>query len=342
MTSPLLDLPGAVPGVTPDEGVAWHYGDPLAEQRETVASAGWSDRSHRDVLTVGGPDRLTFLHTLLSQHLTELAPGVPTQALLLDANGRVEEHLQVIDDGERIWLDTEAGRGAGLRGYLERMTFWSDIEIAAPEVAVLSVLGPDAASVIGAAEPSTVVSRATTWPAGGGVDLLVPRSELALAAAKLSAAGARALGSWGFEALRVAAGVPRLGQETDDKTIPHEVGWIGSAVHLQKGCYRGQETVARVQNLGKPPRRLALLHLDGSEVALPARRAAIVPAESVDAQGESSARPVGWIGTAVRHWELGPLALAILKRQVADETPLAVLGGGRGMAASIQPVELAL
>ena len=342
MYSPLLELPGAVPGTVPDAGVAWHYGDPLGEQRETAASAGWSDRSHRDVLTVSGPDRLTWLHTLLSQHLAELAPHTPTQALLLDANGRVEEHLQVIDDGERTWLDLEPGRGPGLRDYLERMKFWSQVEVEAPEVAVVSVLGPAARAVVTAAEPATVISRATTWPAGGGFDLLVARSDLALAAAKLSAAGARPLGSWGFEALRVAAGVARLGMDTDDKTIPHEVGWIGSAVHLRKGCYRGQETVARVHKLGKPPRRLALLHLDGSEVSLPPHGAGIVPAESVDGEGSSTARQIGWIGTPVRHWELGPLALAILKRQVADDALLTVIGTGRGTAASIQQVEVGL
>lgn len=342
MVSPLLALPGAVPATAEDAGVAWHYGDPLAEQRDADESAGWSDRSHRDVLAISGPDRLIWLHTLLSQHLSELAPYEPTQALLLDANGRVEEHLQVLDDGERTWLDLEPGRGAGFRSYLERMVFWSNVVVEAPEVAVLSVLGPDAAAVVTAAEPPTVISRVTSWPAGGGLDVLVPRAELALAAAKLSAAGARPLGSWGFEALRVAAGVPRLGRETDDKTIPHEVGWIGTAVHLKKGCYRGQETVARVHNLGRPPRRLVLLHLDGSEVLLPPHGAAIVPTESVDGDGTSSARQVGWIGTAARHWELGPLALAVLKRQITDDADLTVLGVGRGMTAAVQPVEVRL
>lgn len=342
MDSALLDLPGAVPGTSPDAGVAWHYGDPLAEQRETATSAGWIDRSHRDVLTVSGPDRLSWLHTLLSQHLIELAPHVPTQALLLDGNGRVEEHLQVIDDGERTWLDLEPGHGVGFGAYLERMKFWSQVEVMAPDVAVLAVLGPDAGAVVSAAEPAAVITRATVWPAGGGVDLFVPRAELALTAAKLSAAGARPMGSWGFEALRVAAGIPRLGLDTDDKTIPHEVGWIGSAVHLQKGCYRGQETVARVQNLGKPPRRLVLLHLDGSEVALPAHGAGIVPTESMDADGVSTARQIGWIGTPARHWELGPLALAILKRATPDDAELSVLGSGRATAASIQPVEVGL
>ena len=71
-------------------------------------------------------------------------------------------------------------------------------------------------------------------------------------------------GTWAYEALRIAAGRPRLGLDTDHRTIPHELGWIETAVHLSKGCYRGQETVARVHNLGHPPRRLVRLHLDGA------------------------------------------------------------------------------
>ena len=88
---------------------------------------------------------------------------------------------------------------------------------------------------------------------------------------------ARRAGLWAFEALRIARGEPRLGLDTDHRTIPNEAGWIGSAVHLDKGCYRGQETVARVHTLGRPPRRLTLLHLDGSENRLPAVGARAAP-----------------------------------------------------------------
>jgi folate-binding protein YgfZ len=108
-----------------------------------------------------------------------------------------------------------------------------------------------------------------------------------------------------------------LGFETDHRTIPHEIGFIGSAVHLQKGCYRGQETVARVQNLGKPPRRMVLLHLAGESDELPA------PGTPV----ESGGRTVGFLGTAVHHYELGPIALAVIKRALPDDTDLTVDGG---------------
>jgi folate-binding protein YgfZ len=155
-----------------------------------------------------------------------------------------------------------------------------------------------------------------------GAQVLVPRSEVD---AYLDAAGDRA-GTWAYEALRVAAGMPRLGLETDHKTIPHEVGWIGPAVHLAKGCYRGQETVARVHNMGRPPRRLVLLHLDGSTGAFPAH------GDAVTLEG----RTIGWVGTAARHYELGPIATAVVKRNTDDDAIVTVAG----VPASIQPVVL--
>jgi folate-binding protein YgfZ len=123
-------------------------------------------------------------------------------------------------------------------------------------------------------------------------------------------------GMWAYEALRIAAHQPRLGLDTDHRTIPHEVGWIESAVHLDKGCYRGQETVARVHNLGHPPRRLVLLHLDGSADRLPGHGD---PVENDGAQ-------VGFVGSAARHYDLGPIALALVKRTVPTEA--ALLAGG--------------
>jgi folate-binding protein YgfZ len=121
-------------------------------------------------------------------------------------------------------------------------------------------------------------------------------------------------GLWAYEALRVAAQVPRLGFETDHRTIPHEVGWLDTAVHLNKGCYRGQETVARVQNLGRPPRRLVFLHLDGTEEKVPPHGTPV----------EYESRQVGFVTTSAQHYELGPIALALVKRNTpADATLLA-------------------
>ncbi|WP_449487933.1 CAF17-like 4Fe-4S cluster assembly/insertion protein YgfZ, partial [Streptomyces purpurascens] len=146
-----------------------------------------------------------------------------------------------------------------------------------------------------------------------GRDLFLPRADLEAFAGQ---AGPPA-GILAYEALRVEQHRPRLGFETDHRTIPHELGWIGSAVHLQKGCYRGQETVARVQNLGKPPRRLVFLHLDGSEVHLP-----VAGTEVRLADDGPDGRKIGFITTSARHHELGPVALALVKRNVAVDARL--------------------
>jgi folate-binding protein YgfZ len=132
---------------------------------------------------------------------------------------------------------------------------------------------------------------------------------------------------WAFEALRVAAHEPRLNRETHHRTIPHEVAWIGPAVHLQKGCYRGQETVARVHNLGRPPRRLVLLHVDGSTNHLPAHGAEV----------QVDGRTVGFIGSAVHHYELGPVALAIVKRNVDASATLTVDGVAAAQEVIVDP-----
>ncbi|HVU74704.1 MAG TPA: folate-binding protein [Mycobacteriales bacterium] len=335
--SPLLARPGAVAADPPDAGVAWHYGDPSGEQRALLEACGVVDRSHRDVLAVPGEDRLTWLHAITSQHLEALPDDTGAEALVLDPNGRVEHDLQLAHADGTVWVDTEPGRGADLLGYLEKMRFFSRVEpaLVTDRRAVLSLAGPGTATVLGAAglpvpddraaavrAAEGVVARRMAWPAPGAVDLLVPRDRLASVHDRLRAAGAVPAGTWAWEALRVAARVPRIGCETDHRTIPHEVDWVGvpdrplAPVHLDKGCYRGQETVARVQNLGRPPRRLVLLHLDGSDDVLPAHGDEV----------RLDDRAVGFVGTAARHVELGPIALAVVKRQVPDDARLVVAG----------------
>ena len=329
MTSPLLTAPGAIanPAGSPDAGVAWHLGDPFGEQRAAAEAAVVVDRSHRSVLAVPGADRLSWLHSLTTQHLLTLADGAGAEDLLLDVQGRVEQHLLLTELGGTTWIDTEADRGADLLAFLQKMVFWSKAEPrdAGGELAVLSLVGPatgellelPTASYAAVALPGGGFVRRMPWPAAAAADLLVPRDQLGAWWARLTAAGARPAGTWAFEALRVQALRPRVGLDTDDRTIPHEVGWIGGveqggAVHLDKGCYRGQETVARVHNLGKPPRRLVLLHLDGSADGRPE------PGDDVTAGG----RAVGRLGTVVDHFELGPVALALLKRSVPVDTEL--------------------
>jgi folate-binding protein YgfZ len=294
----MLDVAGAVdaPEGSVDVGVAWHYGDPLREQRRLDQGEGFVDRSHRPVVRVAGPERLSWLHSVTSQHLTGLAPGQWTQALVLSPNGHVEHHLSLVDDGTQVLAHVEPGTAEALLDYLQRMKFWADVDIsdATDEWATVWLPGPSGAD-------------------GSDTDLFVPRAELA----EWTRDAGPPAGMWAFEALRVAARRARLGFETDHRTIPHEVGWIGAAVHLDKGCYRGQETVARVQNLGRPPRRMVLLHLDGSSGELPASHAEV----------RWQDRPVGFVGTVVQHHELGPVALAVVKRQVPETDVLAVAVG---------------
>ena len=329
-----------------DAGVPWHYGDPHAEQRALESGVGIVDLSHRDVLTVTGPDRLRWLHDLTTAHLAALTPGSSRVALILSPHGHVEHELHLVDDGVATWISVEPGSGPALTAYLDSMRFMLRVEVTTrPDLAVVwePVRAPD-----DGARPTWLVpddfAGAGATPAGSdagggaeryvpvrpgvlvGREVLVPRDELN---ARLVSMGHPA-GSWALEALRTAAAVPRLGFETDHRTLPHEVGWIGSAVHLAKGCYRGQEAVARVHNLGRPPRRLALAHLDGTAGILPAH------GDEVRIGG----RAVGWVATPARHHELGPIATVLVKRAADPDADLVIVTSDGELVGSQQVVVL--
>ena len=299
MDSPLLASPGAVAAESPDSGVAAHYGDPYAEQRALVDAAGLVDRSHRDVVRISGQDRLSWLNDISTQKVDQLPPGVAAQTLILSPHGHVEHHLTLVDDGADTWIHLEPGEAKPLVEFLESMRFMLRVQFAdeSADYAVLTLMGPAAN-----AELAPDATAAMRHPFG--IDLVIERARLAAAVAALRGQGFRLAGMWAHEALRIAGRRARFGLDSDHRTIPHELGWIESAVHLSKGCYRGQETVARVHNLGHPPRRLVLLHLDGSEDRLPAH------GEQVQLDGSA----IGFVGSAARHYELGPVALALVKR----------------------------
>lgn len=300
MTSPLLSLPDAVAGAGVDAPVAAHYGSFNREQRILAAGDGFVDLSHRGVVRVTGPDRLAWLHSLTSQHLADLKPGRPTVALVLSPQGHVEHAMYAVDDGEALTAHVEPGTAPALVAWLDSMRFMMRVEVAdvTDEIAVAWRPAP------GGSEHD-----------GGRYDL-VPRERLT---AYAEAAGPAA-GLWAFDALRIARGEPRFGIDTDARTIPNEVGWVSDApwagVHLDKGCYRGQETVARVHTLGRPPRRLTLLHLDGSANQLPE------PSTPLEHDG----RVVGFVGSSARHHELGPIALGLVKRAVPLDVTLDAAG----------------
>jgi len=281
----------------PDKGAIWHFGEPAKEQRALAEGKAWADLSHLAVVAVSGEDRLKWLHDLTTQHLLEFGAGEWTSALILDAQGHVEYQFNLVDDGAATWLVLDPHFAEGLVTYLIKMRFMLRVEVrdATSEYAVMRA--PGAMTDI------------------GGPFALVPRAELADMKAAFNST-ATEVGTWVLDAERVAAGRPRHGIDTDGKAIPNELGVLNGAVHMNKGCYRGQETVAKVYNLGKPPRRLVMLHLDGHAVVMPPSG---TPVMNGDVQ-------VGFLGTVARHHELGPIALALIKRNTPVDAHLTVDG----------------
>lgn len=331
MTSPLLDTPGAVAATGADAGVAAHYGRPAHEQRALAAGTAIVDLSSRGVLRVAGEDRLAWLDSLTSQRLLGLEPGGSAETLLLDPSGRIEHAMAVVDDGTAAWLVVEAASAAPLTTFLDRMRFWKRVEVQdrTADVAVLAALrdldepGPEGSAPLLWRDPWAVgapggITRATAADhPGSALPLrlaLVPRSALGALAARARAGEVALAGVDALEALRIAAWRPRAAHEVDARSIPHELDWLRSAVHLDKGCYRGQETVAKVHNLGRPPRRLVQLDLDGSDSLLP------VPGSPVLAGDD----PVGVVTSSARHHEDGPIALAVVKRSLAEDAAVVV------------------
>jgi folate-binding protein YgfZ len=357
--SPFLALPGAVPAEGVDVGVPGHYGNPIVEQRRLEGGQAIVDLSDRGVISVTGPDRLSWLHSMASQALDRLAPGVPAEALFLDASGRIEHVVHVVDDGETAWLVVEGSDAAPLVAFLDRMRFMLRVEVVdrSAELAVIAAMSPSAldATAPAYAPAGVPLDWADPWsspapnahryaPDAGHpasdwhwIERIVPRAALADAAAAVRAGRVAVAGSLAAEALRIAAWRPRLATEVDEKSIPHELDWLRSAVDLGKGCYKGQETVAKVLNLGRPPRRLVLLHLDGSDTVLPAPGDLVV-GEKVrpePAEGEApERREVGHVTSSAMHHELGPVALAVVKRAVPAGLPLIVESHGTDVAAA--------
>ncbi len=346
MNDPIGSTAVAPPDGGADPGIPWHYGDPLREQRLLAQGRAAVDVSNRGVVTVSGPDRLTWLHSLTTQGLDGLAVDQSSLALILSPHGHVEHELHVVDDGAVTWLIVPPGSAAGLVEYLRSMQFMLRVEVLdrsddfgvvwepaweadadAPTWLVPADFAGAGRVDAGADRGGDASKYVGTRPADfAGREVIVPLADVP---ARLDNAESLA-GSWALEALRIAAGVPRFGLETDHRTLPHEVGWIGPAVHLSKGCYRGQEAVARVHNLGHPPRRLVLLHLDGSDERLPAHGDPVAVGD----------REVGWIGSAAWHHELGPVATAVIKRSVPVDAEVVVRSAEGDIAGAQETVVL--
>ncbi|PCC82529.1 folate-binding protein YgfZ [Corynebacterium accolens] len=296
-------------------GVAWHYGNPLKEQRIIETGSGIVDRSQRRVIKVEGPEAATFLNNLLSQKLDDAPSGFSAGALDLDIQGHVLHHMDLTRVGEAFYLDIPEAQFSSLLDFLTKMIFWSQVTVEEVPLAVITVLGSALP-----APASAVVSRDVAWRGPQRTDYLVPREDLEAAVAVLESAGGTLVGLMAYTAERVKALEPELAADLDAKTIAHEVPhWIsrGDApafVHLNKGCYRGQETVARVENLGRSPRLLVMLYLDGSAPTRP----------EIGADVTLGGRRVGRLGTVVDDCDFGPIALALVKRSALGGQQLVI------------------
>jgi folate-binding protein YgfZ len=281
----------------PDLGAVWHFGEPSKEQRMLHEGLAWADLSHFEIITITGEDRLTWLHSLTTQYLENLPTDKWMQVLILDPKGHIEHQFNLVDDGSTTWLTLDPGRAQALFEHLQKMKFMMRVEvrIVSDEFALLRL--PGAEDVL------------------GGPFAIVARPDLATWHERLSESAIQ-VGTWALDAERVAARRPRIGFETDHKSIPNELDLLNKSVHMNKGCYRGQETVAKIANLGAPPRRMVLLHLDGSVVTIP----------EVGAVVEKDGVKVGFIGTIARHYELGTIALAVVKRNTPLDATLMIEG----------------
>lgn len=292
-----------------------HFDNPLVEQRELISGKRVVVMD-KAVIEVTGADRLTWLNAMLSQNVANLSAGQSAEGLLLDAQGRIENSVNLIETGESTYLIVEADKSEKLLRWFDQMIFRSKVKVSATNYKVVGRFEAGLGNLVWrdswSAEPVGSVRYAEhTGEAWNFFESLLTDDELKALLAETPQAGSLAL-----DALRVAAHRPCVPCEVDDKTLPHELDWLSSAVHLTKGCYRGQESVAKVHNLGHPPRRIVLLHLDGSGHAL-AEAGDLVFVSGTD-------NSVGRITSIGQHYELGPIALAVIGRNVDEKAPLFV------------------
>jgi tRNA-modifying protein YgfZ len=310
----------------------------MIEQRKLAEGEAVCLLNAQGIIAVSGVDRLSWLHSLLSQNIKNLSAGDSAEALLLDPQGRIEQVIKIIDDGDTSWLIVDKQKTQELLDWLQKMVFRMKVEITnrSEEYATVGAVNQqlDLASV---SNQNALVWK-DQWPGvvPGGYryservvnhswfEHLVRVDDLAK-----TLQGKTLAGTMAADGLRVAAGRPKAALEVDDRSLPHELDLLATAVHLSKGCYRGQESVAKVHNLGHPPRRLTFLHLDGSEHALPDI------GDEIRVSGEEKLR--GKVTSVAQHFEMGPIALAVISRSVPEDAELEVVGKN-GLIAATQEV----
>lgn len=329
-----------------------HFGNPLREQALLAQGQAWAWLS-RDVVEVSGADRLSYLTTVSSQVLTDLEnDGHCRQVLFLDANGHILYAALAVtalmpDSGEQsVLLLVDAGCGEGLAQLLNSRRFMLRVQAQVrPNWQVAGAIGDGVQKLAGVVE-NLVTTWSDPWPGitpggstyftgtrhpganyrAGGVVVALEAGQAAPDQAAASgqepgqAGDLTQVGELAWEALRIEAGLPRWAREVDARAIPNELDWLRTGVHLNKGCYPGQETIARTVNLGRPPRRLVQLQLAGWQGQLPEVGARVY----LPAGDNPAGKVVGAITSVARHWELGNIALALVRRGVPAQAELAV------------------
>lgn len=333
--------------------VAAHYGNPFQEQAYLAQGFGFTDLSHFEIVTVAGPDRVKWLHNLTTCPFEQMQPNECRQMLILDPHGHIEHQALAMDDGDLLYLLLEPGTAEPLLEFLNKMKFMMRVELQLHEntqvIGVITKRGellPQQVSNLSGAVLNDPWPEVLSGGAHYGVLdsdhpaterkryylLFLNAEETALehAVGTLIETGYKVAGLQAWEAQRIIDWLPNFQGEVTfgERVLPHELDLLRTGVHLEKGCYRGQETVAKIVNLGKPPRRLAFLYLEGPEGDLP------VPGTTIEFRG----RPAGVITSVARDFESGPVALALLKRNVPSD---AVLELGEFVATSVEIVSIA-
>jgi len=275
-----------------------HFGNPLQEQRQLLLGQAVVRRSDQQVLSLTGDDALSWLHSITSQNVKNLKPGESTETLVLTPNGHIEHQLKVLAFDAGLYLIVNTQKVQALSLWLNQMRFRSKVLLAETDLEVwgsFKDLGLSELVWVDGfdSEPKGSVRYAMQVESFPYREYLVaPGNKPELPEAGLLA----------FEALRIAAGRPEI-TDIDERSLPHEFDWLASAVHLTKGCYRGQETVAKVHNLGHPPRRLVVLNLEVGDTLAN-------PGEEISYQGKL----VGKVLAGALHYEAGSLALGLVNR----------------------------
>ena len=327
------EAPGGAENTAPEPaavgyGAIAHYGDPSGEQWALEAGRALVDRPDLAIVEVRGPDRLTWLTSISSQVLTGIEAGESRELLILDPQGHIEYAAGAIDDGEILYLVTERSSAHGLADWLNSMRFALRVEVTLSQR--WWIIGSVGNSGVCDYEQVKMTWN-DPWPGvvDGGAEYfrgshpgknvsfhihLIPkeRAREFWQAWSNDQPKRRAAGMNAWEAVRIAAWRPRLGYETDGRSMPAELDWLRTAVHTNKGCYRGQEAVARILNLGRPARRLVFLQLDGSRGDIPQRGQFI----------ELNGRRVGMVTSVARHADMGPIALALVSRALPPQVVL--------------------